>query len=169
MRIIYIDGYNVINSWPNLNKIKDYSFESARQQLIDTMQNYGSYKSSKIVIVFDAHKVGGNMEKKDKLGMVTVVFTKDGETADAYIERMINNIGRKVEVFVVTSDWLEQQTIFQRGAVRMSSLEFYNEVLSIEDKIRKKTEKSKLKQKNLLEDSIDKKILEELEKIRRSR
>lgn len=169
MRIIYIDGYNVINSWPNLNKIKDYSFESARQQLIDTMQNYGSYKSTKIVIVFDAHKVGGNMEKKDIAGMVTVVFTKDGETADAYIERMINNIGRKVEVFVVTSDWLEQQTIFQRGAVRMSSLEFYNEVLSIEDKIRKKTEKSKLKQKNLLEDSIDKKILEELEKIRRSR
>ncbi|GIM30066.1 hypothetical protein CPJCM30710_27320 [Clostridium polyendosporum] len=168
MKIIFIDGYNVINSWPTLKKIKDFSYESARQQLIDTLQNYASFNLCKVVVVFDAHKVGGNMEKRDEFEYITVIFTKDGETADAYIEKTVNNIGKKVEVVVVTSDWLEQQTIFQRGAVRMSSIEFYHEVIKVEAKIRKNTEKSSIGNKNLLEDSLDKNILEKLEKIRRS-
>ena len=79
-------------------------------------------------IVFDAHMVKGSIEKKEKQGNLVVVFTKEGETADNYIERIVNNIGRKSEVCVVTSDSLEQQVTFQRGAIRMSSIEFYHEV-----------------------------------------
>lgn len=168
MRSVFVDGYNVINSWPNLNKIKEYSYDSARKELIDSIENYAAYNLCSVTIVFDAHKVAGNLEKKDTKGRVTIVFTKDGETADAYIERCINNIGRKVEVMVVTSDWLEQQTIFQRGAVRMPSLEFYNEVLLVEEKIRKKVEKNVSKERDWLENRIDKSVLEKLEKIRRS-
>lgn len=167
MRYVFIDGYNVINSWPNLKNIKDYSFESARKQLIDILHNYASYNLCRIILVFDAHKVRGNIEKKYVEGNITVVFTKDGETADAYIERMVNDIGRRVEVVVVTSDWLEQQTIFQRGAVRMASLEFYHEVLKVQNKIRQKTERNSLKNKIRLGDNIDESVLEKLERIRR--
>ena len=132
------------------------------------LQNYAAYKSCKIVLVFDAHKVLGNLEKQDIVGNIVVVFTKDGETADSYIERVVDEIGRKVEVVVVTSDSLEQQTIFQRGAIRMSSIEFHNEVVEVQRIIRKKTEKNNINtNKNFLSDRIDRKIFEKLDKIRK--
>lgn len=168
MKTVFVDGYNVINSWPNLKKIKDYSYESSRQQLIDTLQNYSEFKGSKVFIVFDAHMVKGSLEKKERQGNLVVVFTKEGETADNYIEKMVNNIGRKSEVCVVTSDSLEQQIAFQRGATRMSSIEFYHEVINIEKKIQTKTERIYLEKRNWLEERIDEKTLEKLEKIRRS-
>ncbi|WP_040209982.1 NYN domain-containing protein [Clostridium polynesiense] len=169
MRIIFVDGYNVINSWPELKEIKEYSYEGARKKLIDSLQNYSSYKDCRVFLVFDAHKVPGALEKKDRMGNLIIVFTKDGETADSYIERCVNDIGRKTEVFVVTSDSLEQQLVFQRGAVRMSSIEFYHEILSIEKNIRKKSDKLKEKIKDRLEDRIEKDVRDKLEKIRRSR
>ena len=168
MRIIFVDGYNVINSWPNLKKMKDYSFEGARQSLIDSLVNYGSYIDCKIIVVFDAHMVSGALENKERISNVLIVFTKDGETADSYIEKNVNNIGRKTEVFVVTSDSLEQQTVFQRGAVRMSSLEFYYEVLKTEKIITNKADKLKLIKRHKLEDSLKDEIKEKLEKIRRN-
>lgn len=115
MKIIFIDGYNVLNSWPNLKDLKNISFDGARNKLIDILHNYGSYNDCKIIIVFDGHKVAGNIENKEEINKnLSIVFTKDGETADAYIEKEVHSIGRRYEVYVVTSDWLEQQTIFQR-------------------------------------------------------
>ncbi len=91
-----------------------------------------------------------------------VVFTKDGETADAYIEREVHNLGRRFEVYVVTSDSLEQQTIFQRGAVRISSVEFYNLVrVDIED-VKKSSKKARVSAKNTLEDNLDDDVLRKL-------
>lgn len=66
MKTIFVDGYNVVNSWPNLKFRKDFSFEAARQKLIDLLHNYAVYKSCKIILVFDAHKVPGSIEKKRK-------------------------------------------------------------------------------------------------------
>lgn len=170
MKTIFVDGYNVINSWPNLKQTKNVSFEAARQTLIDKLHNYGVFKACKIVLVFDAHKVVGNLEKKEQLNQnISVIFTRDGETADSYIEKKVNELGRKHEIVVVTSDSLEQQTIFQRGAVRMSSLEFYNEVLKVEKSIKIKTNKNKASDKNSISDNIDDKIAEILEQIRRSK
>lgn len=170
MKTIFVDGYNVINSWPNLKQTKEFSFEAARQTLIDKLHNYGVFKACKIVLVFDAHKVTGNLEKKEQVNQnISVVFTKDGETADSYIEKKVNALGRKYEIVVVTSDSLEQQTVFQRGAVRMSSLEFYNEVLKVEKSIKIKTNKNKSSDKNSISDNIDDKIAEILEQIRRSK
>lgn len=169
MKIIFIDGYNVLNSWPNLKDLKNISFDGARDKLINILHNYGSYNDCKIVLVFDGHKVAGNIENKEDVNRnLSIVFTKDGETADGYIEKEVNLIGRKYEVCVVTSDWLEQQTIFQRGAIRISSIEFYNEVVNVEDKIRVKAERNMISQKNNLSDNIDEDIFHKLEKIRRS-
>lgn len=170
MRNIFVDGYNVINSWPKLNNMKNYSLETARQSLIDTLSNYSVYKGYKVFIVFDAHMVSGSLEKREKINKnVVVVFTKENETADSFIERTVNNIGRKNEVFVVTSDSLEQQVTFQRGAVRMSSIEFYHEVNNIENHIKSKIEKKNYEQRDTLEDRVGKDIMEKLDKIRKSR
>jgi uncharacterized protein len=170
VKTIFVDGYNVVNSWPNLKQKKDFSFEGARQTLIDKLHNYGVFKACKIVLVFDAHKVIGSLEKKEEINQnISVVFTKDGETADGYIEKRVNELGRKHEIVVVTSDNLEQQTVFQRGAVRMSSLEFYNEVLNVEKSIKIRNDKNKSAQKNSISDNIDDKIAKILEEIRRSK
>jgi predicted RNA-binding protein with PIN domain len=170
VKTIFVDGYNVVNSWPNLKQKKDFSFEGARQTLIDKLHNYGVFKACKIVLVFDAHKVIGSLEKKEEVNKnISVVFTKDGETADSYIEKKVNALGRKHEIVVVTSDNLEQQTVFQRGAVRMSSLEFYNEVINVEKSIKLKNDKNKNTQRNSISDNIDDKTAKILEEIRRSK
>jgi uncharacterized protein len=169
VRSIFVDGYNVINSWPELREIKEYSLESAREKLIETLQNYSAYNGYKLFIVFDAHLQSGSIEKREKLvNNLVVIYTKEGQTADGFIEKTINNIGRKVDVCVVTSDSLEQQVIFQRGATRMSSLEFYHEVMNVKSKIRVETEKEYLEKRHLLKEMIQKEVFEELEKIRRS-
>ena len=170
MKNIFVDGYNVINSWPDLKEKKDISFEGVRQSLIDKLHNYGVFKECRIILVFDAHKVQGSIEKVEKINKnISVVFTKDGETADAYIERHVNEMGRKHEVMVVTSDNLEQQTIFQRGAVRMSSIEFYNEVLKVEKTITIKTDKNKINHKNSVVDNINEDVARKLEEMRRGK
>ncbi|WP_297636341.1 NYN domain-containing protein [uncultured Clostridium sp.] len=170
MKIIFVDGYNVINCWPNLKSDKKEGLEGSRQKLIRKMENYGTYNNSKIIVVFDAHMVQGSIEKQEEINkLLTVVFTKNGETADAFIEREVDAIGRKYDVCVVTSDNLEQQTIFQRGAARKSSHEFYKDVKIAENKIEIETEKNKINQKNNLSDNIDKDVLMKLEAIRRSK
>ncbi len=169
MKFIFVDGYNVINSWSNLKKEKEINLDSARQKLTDILHNYGAVNDCRITIVFDGHKVAGNIESKYEYSKnVITVFTKDGETADAYIEKEVNNIGRKYEVYVVTSDSLEQQTVFQRGAIRVSSIEFYSQVFTSYEATRKSYKKTYHKNRNTLEDNIDEEILKKLEAIRRS-
>jgi len=170
VKYIFVDGYNVIHSWPELKTTKDYSFESARSKLVEMLNNYAAYNDYRVFIIFDAHLVKGSLEKQDKVGEhLTVVFTKEGETADAFIERSMDSVGRKAEVSVVTSDSLEQQLIFQRGAVRISSIEFYHDIKDAENKIKGNIEKEYTHNKHILEDVVDREVLEKLEKIRRSR
>ena len=168
MKFIFIDGYNVINSWSNLKKEKEKSLDSARQKLIDILHNYGAIHQCKIMLVFDGYRVVGNLENKYEYNKnITVIFTKSGETADAYIEREIHNIGRRFEVSVVTSDSLEQQTIFQRGATRISSIEFYNMVFNTSEDIKRVSTKSNQYDKSTLQDNVDEDILNKLEAMRR--
>lgn len=169
MRKVFVDGYNVLNSWPELREIMKYSIEASRQKLIDILQNYAVFTGYKVYIVFDAHMRKGSLGSKEVYSGVEVIYTKEGETADSYIEKAVNNIGRKIEVCVVTSDSLEQQLAFQRGAIRTSSKEFYYQVIEIKKKINNKYEKRNYNKKYKLEDGIDKDILEKLEKIRRNR
>lgn len=169
MKFIFVDGYNVINSWSNLKIEKDTSLDSARQKLIDILHNYGAIQQCKILLVFDGYKVAGNLENKyEHNNNLTVVFTKSGDTADAYIEREIHNIGRRFEVSVVTSDSLEQQTIFQRGATRISSIEFYNMVFDTSQDIKRVVNNSIERKNETVLDNIDDDILKKLEAIRRS-
>ncbi len=169
MRTVFVDGYNVINSWPILRDTLEYSIDAARRQLIDIMQNYAVFTGYKVNIVFDAYMKKGSIGEKEVYPGIVVVYTKEGETADSYIEKTVNNIGRKIEVCVVTSDMLEQQLVFQRGAIRTSSTEFYFQVLEIQQKIKDKTGKIHSQKRYKLEDYIRDDVLEKLEKIRRNR
>lgn len=168
MRILLVDGYNVVNSWPKLSGIKDVSFDSAREELIGSMKNYSSFTGDRVYVVFDAHLKTGSLEKVEKQENVFIVFTKEGETADSYIERFVNEKGRKHNLCVVTSDLAEQQLIFQRGAVRMSSLEFLQEVIKIEEEIKSIHKKKYIHSKNELSVNIDEETRKRLEEIRRS-
>lgn len=168
MRIVLVDGYNVVNSWPKLNDIKDISFDSSRDELIGRMKNYSSFTGDRVYVVFDAHLKPGSLEKKEKQGNVYIVFTKEGETADSYIERFVNEKGRKNNICVVTSDLKEQQLIFQRGAVRMSSLEFLQDVNNIEEEIKNIHRKKYIHIKNELAKNLDEETRKKLEEIRRS-
>lgn len=165
MKKVFIDGYNVINSWAEL---KELDLGSARDKLIEYMISYASFYDAEVTVVFDAHRVSGNSQHIEKRTSVEVVYTKDKETADDYIERSVDQVGRKVEVLVVTSDNLEQQIIFGRGAQRMSSLEFrvsFKEAeKSISDKTRKLSDTHSMK----LFDHMDEESREKLEKLRRN-
>ena len=133
---LLVDGYNVIFSWDNLKKLADGSIDGARNALINILCNYQGYKRCEVIVVFDAYKVKGNHREIEKVNNITVVYTKEAETADMYIEKASLDLAKKHKVRVVTSDALEQVIILGNGALRVSSREFKGEVKSAEENIR---------------------------------
>lgn len=127
---LFVDGYNIINSWEVLKGFKDGELEEARNKLIEIMMEYQHYSGIITTIVFDAHLVKGNSGTKEKHGELRVVYTKENETADHYIERRIDQMGKVRRVRVATSDWMEQQIILGRGGTRISARELEMEVFS---------------------------------------
>lgn len=165
-RCLIVDGYNIINSWPELKKLGQIGLEHSRDKLLELMEDYRAYKGIKVIIVFDAHMVKGSMEKHQKYGGTEVVFTKENETADAYIEKLADEMGKLYEIVVATSDWLIQQVVMGRGAARISSRELYLEVMRTKKGMRDKYQTRKSVEKHTIENRIDAKIYEELDKIR---
>lgn len=133
---LLVDGYNVIFSWNNLKNLADSSIDGARNALINILCNYQGYKRCEVIVVFDAYKVKGNHREIEKVNNITVVYTKEAETADMYIEKASLDLAKKHKVRVVTSDALEQVIILGNGALRVSSREFQGEVKSAEENIR---------------------------------
>ena len=116
---LVLDGYNVINSWPGFKFLINESLEAARDKLIDAMAEYKAFRGINIIIVFDAHLVKGNTEINEKIKGVEVVFTKEYETADCYIERLTIELSKRSKVAVVTNDKVEQQIVLGNGAIRI--------------------------------------------------
>lgn len=133
---LLVDGYNVIFAWDNLNKLTESSIDGARNALINILCNYQGYKKCEVIVVFDAYKVKGNHREIEKVNNITVVYTKEAETADMYIEKASLDLAKKHKVRVVTSDALEQVIILGNGALRVSSREFQAEVSAAEQTIR---------------------------------
>lgn len=166
--ILIVDGYNIINSWEDLESLSRIDFESARQALLDKLSNYQAYKHNEIIVVFDAYKQKGNPRKVIQYENIDVVFTKEGETADMYIEKIAQQQGRNHTIRVATSDGLEQLIVLSKGAVRMSARELEREIESVNQKIRKKyTEKPKVN-RNRFMDNLDPEKAKMLERMRRN-
>ncbi|MCH5211424.1 MAG: TetM/TetW/TetO/TetS family tetracycline resistance ribosomal protection protein [Oscillospiraceae bacterium] len=134
---ILVDGYNIIFAWDGLKKAAEESLDLARELLIDRMCNYCGYMNCELILVFDAYKVKGNPGSVEKVHNINVVYTKEAETADAYIEKVTHELAKKHRVRVATSDNLEQIIILGSGAIRVSAAEFEKEVLDAETQIRK--------------------------------
>lgn len=133
---LLVDGYNVIFSWDNLKKLAKDTLDGARNTLINILCNYQGYSRCRLILVFDAYKVKGKHREVEKVNNISVVYTKEAETADTYIEKVSNELAKKHRVRVVTSDGMEQMIILGNGALRVSSRAFLDEVKQAEAEIR---------------------------------
>jgi len=163
---LFIDGYNIINQWKYYTDISK-NIANSRTKLIELLIEYQAYTGLRVIIVFDAHLVKGSLEKKETVSGVEVVFTKERETADSYIEKMLDKIGRYERVQVATSDNAIQQIVLSRGGTRISAQEMILELENTKKDIRTKTEKPRQKGSNI-DQMLDSDTLIKLEKIRRS-
>ena len=132
---IIVDGYNVIFAWDELKDLASRSLDLARSRLLDMLANYQGYTKCDLAVVFDAYKVPGGAGSRTSHGSVRVAYTREGETADMYIERLTDEIGKNETVRVVTSDRLVQLGAFRAGVLRTSSGEFHAEVEWVLDQI----------------------------------
>ena len=123
-----VDGYNIIFAWEELKSLAKTSMDAARTALIEILSNYQGYRRCKVIIVFDAYKIKGGERRQEKHGSVDVVFTKEGETADTYIERLTYEMNGKYRVRVATSDRQEQIIALGNGAFRLSASELKGEI-----------------------------------------
>ena len=133
---LLIDGYNVIFSWDELKKISEKDIEGARNMLINVLCNYQGYIKCELILVFDAYKVKGNVREVEKVNGINIVYTKEAETADMYIEKVSHKLAKKHKVRVVTSDGLEQLIILGNGALRVPTRAFLQEVKNAEAEIK---------------------------------
>lgn len=134
---LLVDGYNIIFSWEELKELAKENMDAARSKLMDILCNYQGFKKCILILVFDAYKVkGGAGEVRDYYN-IHVVYTKEAETADEYIEKVTHEIAREHHVTVATSDALEQLIIMGQGAVRLSANDLKEEVIRIRDQIRR--------------------------------
>ena len=145
---LLVDGYNIIFAWDDLRQLAQVNIDSARDKLMDVLCNYQGYKKCTLILVFDAYKVKGNPGSVTKYHNIYVVYTKEAETADQYIEKTVHDIGRKYQVTVATSDALEQIIIWGQGANRMSALGLRDEVEMASLEIRRTWQEKLLGEKN---------------------
>lgn len=133
---LLVDGYNIIYAWDNLRKTAKDNLDLARSQLINILCNYQAFRQCCLILVFDAYKVSGSRGEVEKLYNINIVYTKEAETADMYIQKITNELGKEHRVRVATSDGAEQLIILGNGAYRVSASEFYEEVKAVENIIK---------------------------------
>lgn len=133
---LLVDGYNIIFAWDDLRKIAEENLDAARAELVNRMCNYQGYTGCELILVFDAYKVSGKHREIERYCNISIVYTKESETADTYIERVTHELSRNHRVRVATSDGLEQIIILGNGAMRISAEEFHKRWKSAESSIK---------------------------------
>lgn len=132
---LLVDGYNIIHAWDELKELARADLSAARKALMDILSNYQGFRKCEVIVVFDAYKVKGNPGSVSKYHNIHVVYTKEAETADNYIEKVTYELGRKYRVRVATSDGVEQLIILGHGALRVSARMFRMEIEQAEGQI----------------------------------
>lgn len=163
---LLVDGYNIIFAWEDLKELAAVNIDGARERLMDILCNYQGFKKSTLILVFDAYKVKGNPGSVETYHNIHVVYTKEVETADQYIEKTVHEIGRKYRVTVATSDQLEQVIILGQGGQRMSARELLEDVIEVSHQIRETARQKRSSDKNYLFDHLDEETAARMERIR---
>lgn len=164
---LLVDGYNIIFSWEELRALSERNIDSARDKLMDILCNYQGYKKMELILVFDAYKVCDGKSKMFDYHNIHVVYTKESETADQYIEKITHEIGRKHKVVVATSDRIEQMIVWGQGAKRLSAQELLEEIEAINNEISSRV-KDGVKKRYLF-DNVDDDLGEIIDNIRRNK
>ncbi len=161
---LLIDGYNIIFAWDDLKALAKESLEAARNALVERICAYKIFKDYEILLVFDAYKVKGNRGEIERINGITVVYTKESQTADAYIEKTVKELSKNYKVTVATSDGLEQIIIFGSGAYRMPARILLDDVERVEAQVEQMVERYNLRVENSDYLKVLQRKLEELEK-----
>ena len=163
---LLVDGYNIIFSWEELNELAKENIHAACDKLMDILSNYQGYRKCTLILVFDAYKVEGHAEEIIPYHNIYVVYTKEAETADQYIEKTVHRIGRQYQVTVATSDGLEQIIIMGQGAHRISAQGLKKEIEDTEKTAREEWHQRRQSSKTYLFDHMSEEMQEQMEKIR---
>lgn len=153
---LLVDGYNIIFSWDELNELSKTNLDHARTRLMEMLNNYQGYRKCLLIVVFDAYKIKKNVGSFEKNDNIYVVYTKEAQTADNYIEKVTHDLAQNYRVYVATSDALEQTIVSSRGAMRISAREF--------ELLVKKTHENELKEFNRKNKQMKNYLLEDLQK-----
>ena len=159
-----VDGYNIIFSWDELNELAKINIDSARGKLLDILCDYQGSRGIEVIAVFDAYRVQGHRTEVTDYHNIHVVFTKEAETADQYIEKFAHENGRKYTVMVATSDRLEQIIIRGQGCGLYSARDFEEEVDRVKNQTREHTNRPHSGHKNYLLDSVPEEVLRQVKK-----
>ena len=146
---LLVDGYNIIFSWDELKKLAEDNLDLARSRLISIMSNYRGFRPCEVIIVFDAYRVKGDHREVEQTGGISVVYTKEAETADMYIEKTSHELAKNSRVRVATSDGAEQIIILGNGAYRVTASELHDEVAAVEKAIREMIAERPMAQRNI--------------------
>lgn len=163
---LLVDGYNIIFSWEELRELSEKDIGAARGKLADILSNYQGYRKCTLILVYDAYKVEGNPGEVMKYHNIYIVYTKEAETADQYIEKTVRRIAKDAAVTVATSDGLEQVIILGQGANRMSAPGLKEEIERTLAEVRGEHLGKKGSVGNYLFDYLDEETAEEMEKVR---
>ena len=161
---LLVDGYNIIYAWEDLKELADANLHAAQTKLMDILSNYQGFKKCTLILVFDAYKIEGHAEEVITYHNIHVVYTKEAETADQYIEKTVHKIGRENQVTVATSDGLEQIIIMGQGAHRMSARGLRDEIKATENQIRQQWHEKRQSSKNYLIDNISDEMAQYMKK-----
>lgn len=166
---LLVDGYNIIFAWDSLSELAKTNLDGARNKLMEILSNFQAYRKMHLILVFDAYKVKGNPGSTVRYHNIDVVYTKEAETADQYIEKVSHDMRKKYRVRVATSDGLEQLIIMGAGASRVSAREFQEEVMAASEELRQ----TFLEQpgqpaggKNYLMEGVSEEVAEYMERIK---
>jgi predicted RNA-binding protein with PIN domain len=168
MEYLVVDGYNIINAWRDVFDVGGEPLEDCRDRLANMLSNYQGYRKLNVILVFDAHLVKGSQEKKINFDNIEIIYTKENESADNYIEKFVHKLGNMHTIRVVTSDYLEQTMVLSNGGIRMSPRELREE-LETAGKGIKPMLKARAVKSNIIESHIKPDLLEKLEELRRGK
>ncbi|MEK3733298.1 MULTISPECIES: NYN domain-containing protein [Paenibacillus] len=165
--VLLVDGYNMIGAWPFLAELAKSSMQDARDALLEKLADYQAFSGRRVVAIFDAYRVPG-LGKSYTQGKVQVYFTKEKETADECIERLVGEFShRRRKIYVATSDLIEQHVIFALGALRVSARELLIEVEQSEQEVQRQIRKEETKNRNTLDSTLPPDVRQMLERWRR--
>lgn len=162
---LLVDGYNIIHAWPELRRLADEDMESARIKLLDVLSNYQGIRKCEIIVVFDAYLVQGHREEITDYHNIHMVFTKEAQTADQYIEKFAHDNSKKYNISVATSDGLQQVIVRSKGCLLISARELKDDVDMANDRVRREHQESQEPSRNFLADALPEESKQQMEEM----